>query len=138
MGRRIVTLGVCVIFCAGLLACGPDSYRRPPLPTGATPNPTPSPTPNPTPPPQGPFTVSGVVSEVVDGRILPLEGAHVEDSERHVFVKTAADGSYTLTEVAISSYGGAYIYFAKPGFRSQSQQFPLTGDKRLDVTLVRE
>jgi hypothetical protein len=78
------------------------------------------------------------VSEVVGGQTVPLEGAHVEDSERHVFVKTAADGSYTIADVARSSFGGAYIYFAKEGYRSQSRQFALAGDLRLDVILVRQ
>jgi hypothetical protein len=78
------------------------------------------------------------VSEVVGGQTVPLEGVHVEDSERHVFVKTAADGSYTIADVARSSFGGGYIYFAKQGYRSQSRQFALTGDLRLDVMLVRE
>ena len=133
MGRALRLPGICVISCAVLLACGSDS-ARPLLPTGATPTPTPAPTP----PPQGSYTVSGVVSEVVDGRMVPIEGAHVEDSERHVWVQTAADGTYTLGEVVVSSLGGAYIYVAKQGFRSQSHQFALTGDTRLDVTLVRQ
>jgi hypothetical protein len=78
------------------------------------------------------------VSEVVGGQTVALEGAHVEDSERHVSVKTGADGSYTIADVAITQFGGAYIYFAKAGYRSQSRIVPVTGDIRLDVTLVRE
>jgi hypothetical protein len=131
MEHYLRILGTAVL-CFGVLAgCGADS-RSPSFPTAA------SPTPQPAPPPQGSVTVSGVVSEVVGGQTVPLEGAHVEDSERHVFVKTAADGSYTIADVARSSFGGAYIYFAKEGYRSQSRQFALTGDIRLDVILVRQ
>ena len=138
MERYIRLLGIAIVSCGLLSGCdrGADSSSLR-LPTGFTPTPTPTPSP-PAPPPASSYTVSGVVSEVVDGQTVPLEGAHVEDSERHVSVKTAADGSYTLTEVAISWNGGAYIYFAKTGFRSQVRQFPLTGDHRVDVTLIRE
>jgi hypothetical protein len=122
---------VCVVSGGVLFGCGDSSF-----PTGPSPTPTVTAPAQPT--PVGPYTVSGVVSEVVDGRMVPLEGAHVEDSQRHVSVKTASDGSYTLTNVVESSLGGAYIYFAKDGFRSQSRQFALTGDTRLDVTLVRQ
>ena len=125
-------LGVAAV-CSGVLAgCGTDSGSLP-TPTAA------SPTPQPNPPTQRTFTVSGVVSELVGGQIVPLEGAHVEDSERHVAVKTGRDGSYTIADVANSpSLGNAYIYFAKEGYRSQSRQFLLTSDSRLDMTLVRE
>jgi hypothetical protein len=139
MGLRLL-FGIVVISCGVLTGCdqgaGSGSLR---LPTAASPQPSPGPNPSPSPqPPSGNYAVSGVVSEVVNGQTVPLEGVHVEDSERHVSVKTAADGSYILTEVAISWSGGAYIYVAKPGFRSQSRQFPLLADTRLDITLVRE
>jgi len=136
MGRALCLLGICVVSCAVLLGCESDSSRVL-FPTAATPTAaTPTPAPIPTPPPQGTYTVSGVVSEVVDGRTIPLERVHVEDSQRHVFVQTAADGAYAVTEIAVS--GGAYMYFAKEGFRSESRRFALTGDTRLDVTLVRQ
>ena len=130
MQHHIRLLGIAVLCCGVLAGC--RDTRSPSFPTAV------SPTPQPTPQPPGSVTVSGVVSEVVGGQTVPLEGVHVEDSERHVFVRTAADGSYTITEVARSSFGGAYIYFAKQGYRSQSRQFALTGDLRLDVMLVRE
>ena len=128
--ERYPRLLVIAVLCCGVLAgCGTDS-RSQPLPTA----------PSPASQPPGPthFTVSGVVSEVIGGQTVALESAHVEDSERHVSVKTGADGSYTIADVAITQFGGAYIYFAKAGYRSQSQIVPLTGDTRLDVTLVRE
>ena len=122
-----------VAMCSGVLAgCGADSGSLP-TPTAA------SPTPQPIPPAQRTFTVSGVVSELVGGQMVPLEGAHVEDSERHVSVKTGRDGSYTIGDVANSpSLGNAYIYFTKEGYRSQVRQFLLTSDTRVDMTLVRE
>ena len=133
MKRYVRRLVIGVLCCGVLAGCGTDS-RLLPLPT------TPSPAPQSTRQPPGPtrFTLSGVVSEVIGGQTVALEGAHVEDSERHVSVKTGADGSYTIADVAITQFGGAYIYFAKVGYRSQSQIVPLTGDIRLDVTLVRE
>ena len=65
---------------------------------------------------------------------MPIEGAHVEDSNRHIFVTTGPDGSYRIPDV---SAGGAFIYFAKTGFTSLSRQFTVTGDTVLDVSLVR-
>jgi hypothetical protein len=131
MCRYIRLLAVAAL-CSGILAgCGTGS-GAPPTPTAASPIPQPNTT-------QRTFTVSGVVSELVGGQTVPLAGAHVEDSERHVSVKTGRDGSYTLADVANSpSLGNAYIYFAKEGYRSQSRQFLLTSDSRVDVTLVRE
>ena len=133
MERYIRLLGIAVLCCGVLGGCG-DS-RSVPLPTAASPTPPP-----PAPQPPGPtgFTVSGIVSEVIGGETVPLAGAHVEDSERHVWVKTGADGSYSIRDVAISAFGGAYIYFAKEGYGSQVRQFPLTGEHRVDVTLVRQ
>jgi hypothetical protein len=66
---------------------------------------------------------------------MPLEGVHVEDSQRHVSVKTDVDGSYRIENVAP---GGAYFFFGKDGYRSQTRQFPLTDDTRVDVMLVRQ
>jgi Carboxypeptidase regulatory-like domain len=141
MGHYIRLLGVAAISCAVLSGCDSNSSVLS-LPTGAspapppTPQPTPRPTPQPTPqpPPATTFTVSGVVTELVDGHTVPIEGAHVEDSQRHFSVKTGPDGSYTIPGVG---GGGAYIYFAKEGFGMQTRQFNLTGDTRLDITLVR-
>ena len=135
MRRYIRQLGLAAVCCALLAGCGSDSRPSP-----TAPPPTPQPSPQPTPQPPGPtgFTVSGVVSDVIGGQTVPLAAAHVEDSERHVFVKTGVDGSYTIRDVAISAFGGAYIYFAKEGYGSQVRQFPLTGEHRLDVTLVRQ
>lgn len=123
---------IAVLSCGVLAGCGTDSSSLP-FPTAPS-----QAQPTPQPPGQSHFTVSGVVSEVIGGQTVALESAHVEDSERHVSVKTGADGSYTIADVAITQFGGAYIYFAKVGYRSQSRIVPLTGDIRLDVTLVRE
>jgi hypothetical protein len=131
MGRYISLLAIAVVSFGALEGCGTDSPSLPSPPVV-------SPTPQPSPPTQGPYTVSGVVSEIVAGQTVPLEGAHVEDSERHVSVKTALDGSYTIRDVAVSAFGGAYIYFAKEGYGSQVRQFRLTGEHRVDVTLVRQ
>lgn len=125
-------LGVGAMCCGVLAGCGTDSGPLP-TPTAA------SPTPQPNPAAQRTFTISGVVSELVGDQMVPVEGAHVEDSERHVSVKTGRDGSYTIADVANSpSLGNAYIYFAKAGYRSQTRQFLITSDTRLDMTLVRE
>jgi hypothetical protein len=130
--RCYLLLGVAAVCSVVLAGCGTDS--------GSLPTPTAtSPTPQPNPPTQRTFIVSGVVSELVGSQMVPLEGAHVEDSERHVFVKTGRDGSYTIADVANSpSLGQASIYFAKEGYRWQARQFLLTSDTRLDLTLVRE
>ena len=84
---------------------------------------------------QGTFAVSGVVTEVVGGLVVPLQGVHVEDSTRHVFVRTGADGSYTIRDVYA---GAAYLYFAKDGFGAQTRQFTLAGDTRVNMQLARD
>jgi Carboxypeptidase regulatory-like domain len=131
MGRDIILLVVGVISCAVLSGCGSDS--GPLSPTVDPPIATPAP--QPTPAPQGTYTVSGVVSEAADDQTVPLEGVHVEDSERHYSVKTGPDGSYTIPDARA---GNAYFYFVKEGFRSQVQQFILASDTRLDIQLVRQ
>ena len=95
----------------------------------------PSPAPAPQPPPAATYMVSGVVTEAVDGEIVPLQGVHVEDSMRHSFVTTDAEGSYSIPDVGA---GAAYIYFAKEGFQSSVRQFALGGDTRLDVQMTRD
>jgi len=129
-------LGVAAV-CSGVLAgCGTSSVPSP-TPPSSLPSPTSALQPSLS--FDRTYTVSGVVSELVGGQTVPLEGAHVEDSERHVSVKTSRDGSYTIADVPNSrSIGSAYIYFAKAGYLSQSRQPLLTSDTRLDVTLVRE
>src|SRR5215208_5908284 len=106
MERCIRLLGVALLCCGLLSGCGTDGRSLPFL-TAASPTLPPT-----AQPPRGPVTVAGVVSEVVSGHTVPLEGVHVEDSERHFFVQTGADGSYTIADVAVSSFGGAYIFFA--------------------------
>ena len=127
--RLARNLAVCTIACGVLSACGGHSGPLSPTAIPSAPIQTPPPI------PQGPFTVSGVVSEMVGNLIVPLEGAHVEDSMRHYYVKTGGDGSYTIRDVAA---GAAYFYVAKDGFRSQTRQFSLTADTRLDLQLVRQ
>jgi hypothetical protein len=130
MNPFIRVLPLAVLCCGVLSGCGTQNGAR--FPTAASPTPPPSvPTP-------ASITVSGLVTEVVGGQAVPLIGAHVEDSQRHVFVRTGDDGSYSLTGVVMSSFGGAYVYYAKEGYRPQVREFPLVGDTRVDVTLVRE
>jgi len=126
-------LGICATALVMLSGCSDSSPLRPTRVSSAPGSPPPSPVPQPT--PQGTYTVSGVVSGAVGEMAEPVEGAHVEDSQRHVFAKTGADGSYTIRDVGA---GDAYFYFAKEGFRSETRQFTLTGDLRLDIQLVRQ
>jgi hypothetical protein len=122
-------LGVCATALVVVSGCGDSG----PLAPAVIPAPPTSSAPQPI--AQGTYTVSGVVSVVVGDLSVPVEGVHVEDSQRHVSVKTGADGSYTLRDVG---GGAAYFYFAKEGFGSQTRQFALTADMRLDVQLVRQ
>jgi hypothetical protein len=94
---------------------------------------------SPAPPaPQGVFTVTGVVTELVDGEPVALEGALVEDSQRHFGVRTAADGSYTIQDVE-SYQGDIYLFFSKEGYHSISRTFaPSANELRVDVLLIRE
>ena len=97
-----------------------------------------SPVSSPAPAPQGPFTVTGVVTELVGGDAVALEGAHVEDSQRHFVVLTAGDGSYTIQN-AEAYQGLIYLYFAKDGYQSVTRTFaPTANDIRVDILLVRE
>jgi hypothetical protein len=93
---------------------------------------------SPAPGPQGPFTVTGTVTELVDGEPVALEGAHVEDSQRHVVVRTAADGSYIIQDVE-PYQGNIYLFFAKEGYQSTTRTFaPSANELRVDILLVRE
>jgi hypothetical protein len=125
---RFVVLSFLFAACAG---SGQGPIMPTPISTGIlTSGPVPT-----QPVPQGAvFTVSGVVTEVAAGRSVPLQDVRVEDSYRHVWVKTGEDGSYTISDV---SAGYGYMYFAKDGYKSYVQEFTLTGDIRLDVELVR-
>ena len=40
--------------------------------------------------------------------------------------------------ISLVGAGAAYFYFAKQGFRSETRQFGLNADMRLDVTLTRQ
>jgi hypothetical protein len=114
-------------------ACGNDSPSSPYPPLVS-----PVPSPGPVPQPQGSYTVSGFVSEVVGGATVALHDVHVEDSTRHVFVKTAADGSYTIRDVPTYS-GSIYLYFAKTGYQSVTRTLPPTEtETRVDVQLLRQ
>lgn len=116
-------LGICA--AAVIVLSGCDGSRPAPA----------SPTALPSASVQGSFTISGEVTEVVGGLVVPLQGVHVEDSMRHVFVMTGADGSYTIRDV----YGGAaYLYFTKDGFASQTRQFTLARDTRVNMELARQ
>jgi hypothetical protein len=132
MSDRIRLLARNLAVCAAAAGVLSGCSDRGPVPVTSPSLVTPGPQPRPT---QGNYTVSGVVSAVAGAVEQPLEGVHVEDSQRHVFVKTGADGSFTIREV---QGGGAYFYFAKEGFRSQTRQFELSADTRLDIRLVRE
>jgi hypothetical protein len=131
MGRYIRLLGGVAISCAVLSGCSNTAT----VPTGPS---APYAAPQPVPSPPGGFTLSGVVSEVINGQSVPIEGVHVEDSRFHQFVNTGPDGSYRITDVGVDPYIGATIYFAKTGFRSQTRRFVPSGDTRLDISLIRE
>jgi hypothetical protein len=97
-----------------------------------------SPVASPAPAPQGPFTVTGVVTELVGGEPVALEGAHVEDSQRHFFVLTAGDGSYRIQDVE-PYMGQIYLFFVKEGYQSTTRTFVPSGNElRVDILLVRE
>jgi hypothetical protein len=97
-----------------------------------------SPLESPAPPPQGPFTVTGVVSELAGGTPVALEGAHVEDSQRHFAVLTNEDGFYTIQNVE-PHQGHIYLFFAKEGYQSTTRTFaPIANELRVDILLVRE
>ena len=124
---KVVACKLCVCAAALMVLSGCDDSG----PVSPTPTPAASPAaPAPQPIPQGAYTVTGVVTTLVGGGMVPVEGVLVEDSYRHASVRTGADGSYTIREVGS---GAAYFYIAKQGFRTQIRTFTLTGDFRLDI-----
>lgn len=133
VGRTGVLAAIAVFAFSG---CGDGGPANPVSPSVTSSPAAPPAAPQPLPGGIG-YTVSGVVSELVGGVAVPLEGVHVDDSQRHVFVTSAADGSYTIRDVE-THQGSAYFYFFKEGYGSLTRTFPLTSqDTRLDVQFVR-
>ena len=122
--QRILT-AVAVVALSG---CGSNNPISPSAPLA----------PAPVPAPQGPFTVTGVVTELVDDGAVAVAGAHVEDSQRHFGVLTGDDGSYTIQDVE-AFQGTIYLYFAKDGYQPVTRTLvPTASDMRVDIQLVRE
>lgn len=121
----------CILAAVAVVAlsgCGSSNPISPSVPIAAAPVPA----------PQGPFTVTGVVTELVGDGPVAVAGAHVEDSQRHFFVLTAADGSYTIQDVE-PFQGNIYLYFAKDGYQPVTRTLaPASTDMRVDILLVRE
>jgi hypothetical protein len=122
--QRILT-AVAVVALSG---CGSTNPISPSAPIAAAPVPA----------PQGPFTVTGVVTELVGNGPVAVAGAHVEDSQRHFVVQTGEDGSYRIEDVE-AFQGQIYLYFAKDGYQSTTRTFaPGANEVRVDILLVRE
>lgn len=130
--RSQLALFLTAIAVAAVSACGSyGSPAGPSLSPGLTAPPQPS-------LPQGPFTVSGVISETIDGAAVGVEGVWVEDSSRHEAVYTAADGSYSIANVE-AYQGSIYLYVAKSGYQTVTRSFAPTGSEtRLDIQLSRQ
>jgi hypothetical protein len=131
--RKLSSVVTGAIVVVGLSGCGGDGPISP-SPRTVNSQPTPAPAPI----TQGPQTVSGVVSEVIDGVTVALEGVNVEDSSRHVSVRTAADGSYNMRDLE-TYMGNAYLFFSKQGYGSMTRTFtPAGAETRIDIQLARQ
>ncbi len=61
---------------------------------------------------RAPFTLSGVVSEVTQAGLTPVEGVFVEDIPQHLWAMTDTNGFYSLSGL----YAGSTITFSKAGY----------------------
>ena len=130
--KRVPSIAVIAFAVGALAACGNDG------PTTPSSVPAIAAAPAPAPEPEAPSMVAGVVSEVIDGIPVGIEGVLVEDGVRHVSVMTDADGSYQIADVETYS-GNAYLTFWKDGYETETRMFALEGSEtRVDVELSRE
>ena len=84
----------------------------------------------------GSFTLSGQVTEVVDGRMVPVPGVSVYRGMTTGWQEATTDqnGLYLLRGMYASSDQVATI---KDGYLDSSQAVPITGDTRFDIRLMR-
>jgi hypothetical protein len=85
----------------------------------------------------GSYTLSGAVTEVVDGRDVPVAGVSVNRSTMLGWqaARTDESGVYTLRGMYISS---DEVAVAADGYQQFNQAVPITGDTRFDIRLVRQ
>ena len=84
----------------------------------------------------GSYTLSGVVTEVVNGRAVPVAGVSVSRGTTTGWqgAKTDESGIYTLRGMYASRDEVAII---ADGYRPFQHAVPISGDTRFDITLVR-
>ena len=78
------------------------------------------------------YSISGIVTGRTANGSSALTEATVWDEYTHRTVATAADGSFTLTDLG----GDVILDITKAGYEGYRQPFVLHGDLRIDVELV--
>jgi hypothetical protein len=85
----------------------------------------------------GSYTLSGAVTELVNGRVVPVADVGVYRGVTGGWqgARTDASGVYTLRGMYTSNDD---VNITADGFKPFQQAVPITGDTRFDVRLVRE
>lgn len=81
------------------------------------------------------FRLFGVVTETVNGQVVPVAGVVAEDVYWHISGLSGSDGAYSIKHEA---NGPVAVVFRKDGYLQNTQSVNLTEDTRLNVVLVRE
>ena len=82
------------------------------------------------------FTLSGVVSEMTEAGLVPVEGVEVNEGYKDNSSFTDSAGRYSVSELfpaPISFYAG----FSKDGYQTELHIIAIDGNTRLDVQLRR-
>lgn len=121
MNRLFVAVSLATLIWAcggGNQSASLTSPSAPPLSAG------PSPT----------YTLSGVVSEATPAGPAPIEGAQVEESNRHVAARTDRNGFFSLSGLFA---GSSSILVSKENYETDRRTVTINGDTRLDIQLRR-
>jgi len=82
----------------------------------------------------GPYTLSGVVSEMTADGSVPLANALVTDTSTAQVSRTDANGFYRITQLAAASHA---ITTTRAGYVTETRRVDLSGDTQLDIRLDR-
>jgi len=82
----------------------------------------------------GPYTLSGVVSDMTTDGSVPLADALVTDTSTAQASRTNADGFYRITQLAAASHA---ITTTRAGYVTETRRVDISGDTQLDIRLDR-
>ena len=114
------------VLAVAVMSVGCGHSPTTPIPPYQPPTPTPTPTLN--------YTISGAVTELVDGEPVPVEGVVVREYSTNQSVVTDAKGVYAIAGIKVTH---SSIVATKEGYGTFATTFTGTIDTKLDVRIVR-